>query len=97
MRTVTLRACVLILMSLRPAVAQSVSARIANSANAFLSSLDAKQKQSVLFAFDDAQQRTRWSNLPTRMVKRAGLSMGELSAAQRSAALALVASVLSKR
>ena len=49
------------------------------------------------FAFDDAQQRTRWSNLPTRMVPRAGLSMGELTAAQRSAALALVAAVLSKR
>jgi len=51
----------------------------------------------VQFAFDDAQQRTRWSNLPTRMVPRAGLSMGELTAAQRSAALALVAAVLSKR
>jgi hypothetical protein len=50
-----------------------------------------------LFALDDAQQRTRWSNLPTTMVKRAGLSMGELTAAQRSAALALVSSVLSKR
>jgi hypothetical protein len=98
MRTApTVRAIVLILVSLGAAAAQSVSSRIANSANAFLAALDAKQRQSVLFAFDDAQQRARWSNLPTTMVKRAGLSMGELNAAQRSAALALVASVLSKR
>ena len=91
-----IRACALILLSLG-AAAQSVSSRIASSANAFLSTLDAKQRQSVLFSFDDAQQRARWSNLPIRMVRRAGLSMGELSAAQRSAALALVASVLSRR
>ena len=51
----------------------------------------------MLFAFDDEQQRARWSNLPTTMVRRAGLSMGELTAAQRSAALALVSSALSRR
>jgi len=90
-------ACALILLSLSAASGQTVSSRIASSANAFLSTLDQKQRQSVQFAFDDAQQRTRWSNLPTRMVPRAGLSMGELTAAQRSAALALVAAVLSKR
>jgi len=98
MRTVpTVRAGVLMLVALSAAVAQAVSSKIASTANAFLSTLDAKQRQSVLFAFDDAQQRARWSNLPTTMVKRAGLSMGELTPAQRTAALALVASVLSKR
>jgi hypothetical protein len=98
MRTAsTLRTCALIGLMLVNAGAQTVSSRIASSANAFLSSLDQKQRQSVLFAFDDAQQRTRWSNLPTTMVRRAGLSMGELSAAQRAAALSLVSSVLSKR
>jgi Protein of unknown function (DUF3500) len=98
MRTAsTLRTCALIGLMLVNAGAQTVSSRIASSANAFLSSLDQKQRQSALFAFDDAQQRTRWSNLPTTMVRRAGLSMGELSAAQRAAALSLVSSVLSKR
>ncbi|HEY3840549.1 MAG TPA: DUF3500 domain-containing protein [Bryobacteraceae bacterium] len=77
--------------------AQTPTARIVSSANAFLSTLDQKQRQSVMFAFDDAQQRTRWSNLPVRMVPRAGLSMGELSAGQRSAAMALISSALSKR
>ena len=92
-----MKTAVLVLLALSAAGAQTVSSRIANSANAFLSSLNEKQRQSVLFAFDDAQQRTRWSNLPTTMVRRAGLSMKELTPAQRSAALALVASVLSKR
>ena len=85
------------LLSLSAAVAQTTASRIAGSANAFLATLDAKQRQSVLFQFGDPEQRVRWSNLPTTMVKRAGLSMGSLSAPQRTAAMALVASVLSKR
>jgi hypothetical protein len=97
MKTPALRVCVLLLLSLGGAAAQTAASRITGSANAFLSSLDPKQRQSVLFAFDDPQQRVRWSNLPTTMVTRAGLSMKDLTAAQRSAALALVASVLSKR
>jgi hypothetical protein len=68
-----------------------------SAANAFIATLDQKQRQSVLFAFDDDEQRARWSNLPVTMARRAGLSMGELSAAQRSAALALVSSALSPR
>jgi hypothetical protein len=51
----------------------------------------------VLFAFDDEEQRKRWSNLPVRMVPRAGLGMGELGAAQRSAAMALLSSALSAK
>jgi Protein of unknown function (DUF3500) len=98
MRTAfTFRASALLVLSLTAASAQTVSVRITNSANAFLSTLDAKERQSVQFAFDDEQQRARWSNLPTSFVRRAGLSMRELTPAQRSAALALVSSVLSKR
>jgi hypothetical protein len=68
-----------------------------NAANAFLAMLDAKQRQTVLFAFNDDKQRARWSNLPTTMVQRGGLSLKELNAAQRQLAMALVASALSKR
>lgn len=78
-------------------MAQPATVKIVRSANAFLATLDAKQRQSVLFAFDDSKQRTRWSNLPVRMVPRAGLSLGELNATQKSAALALLASTLSHR
>jgi hypothetical protein len=87
----------LICLPLNSLPAQTAAPRIIKAANAFLASLDQKQRQSVLFSFDDEKQRVRWSNLPTTMVRRAGLSLGELSAAQRSAAMALVASVLSPR
>ncbi|HEX3982850.1 MAG TPA: DUF3500 domain-containing protein, partial [Acidisoma sp.] len=74
-----------------------VSAAIVANANSFLSTLDEGQRSRVLFDFNDAAQRVRWSNLPTTMVARAGLKMGELSAAQKNAAMALLASALSKR
>jgi hypothetical protein len=84
-------------LSLAGAAAQTATSRIVSAANAFLSMLDGKQRQSVSFAFDDEQQRKRWSNFPISIVPRAGLSMGELTPAQRSAAMALVASALSPR
>jgi hypothetical protein len=94
-----LRTTLSILMCLGavPAVAQTATARIVSAANTFLSTLDAKQRQSVLFAYDDEKQRARWSNLPVTIVARAGLSMKDLSPAQRSAAMALVSSALSPR
>lgn len=86
-----------LLFSLTPLLAQSPTAKVVSSANAFLSTLDQKQRQTVTFAFDNEAQRARWSNFPVQMVPRGGLSMGELSAAQRTAAMALVSSALSKR
>ena len=74
----------------------SVASRIVASADGLLSSLDEGQRSKVLFAFDDAAQRTKWSNLPTTMVPRAGLKMGDLSAPQRKAAMELLAAMLSK-
>jgi hypothetical protein len=74
----------------------SVTAKIVASANDFLSSLDEGQRSKVLFEFNDAAQRKRWSNLPTTMVPRAGLKMGDLSGPQRKAAMDLLASMLSK-
>ena len=74
---------------------QPETARVVKAANDFLATLDAKQRTGVSYAYDDEKQRTRWSNLPTRMTPRGGLSMGELSEPQRSAAMALVSSALS--
>src|SRR5262245_46820217 len=97
----TLRALVtalaLLCLTTAGAAAQSATARMVTTANSFLGTLSAAQRQKASFAFDDAQQRTRWSNLPVPMVPRAGLSLGELSAAQREAAMALVAASLSAR
>ncbi len=75
----------------------SVASRIVASANGFLSSLDDGQRSKVLFEFNDAAQRTKWSNLPTTIVPRAGLKMGDLSGPQRKAAMELLAATLSKR
>jgi hypothetical protein len=75
----------------------SVASTIVASANGFLSSLDEGQRSKVLFDFNDAAQRVKWSNLPTTMVARAGLKMGDLSEAQKKAAMGLLAAMLSKR
>ena len=75
----------------------SVTSKIVVSADGFLSSLDEGQRSKVLFEFNDAAQRMKWSNLPTTMVPRAGLKMGDLSAPQRKAAMGLLTAALSQR
>ena len=75
----------------------SVNSKIVASANGFLSSLDEGQRSKVMFDFNDAVQRAKWSNLPTTMVPRAGLKVGDLSAPQRKAAMDLLAAMLSQR
>ncbi len=87
----------LICLSVSTALAQTAATRIVSAANTFVSTLDDKQRQKVLFAFDDEQQRKRWSNLPTGAVPRGGISLKEMTPAQRSAAMALVAAALSQR
>jgi hypothetical protein len=78
-------------------VAQTATSHIVTAANTFVSTLDEEQRKKVMFAFDDEQQRKRWSNLPTGAVPRAGIGLKDMTAAQRSAAMALVASALSPR
>lgn len=90
-------ALVLLCLAASAATAQTPTARIVAAANKFLSTLSESQRKTVLFAFDDDQQRGRWSNLPLRSVPRAGVSMGELNAVQREAAMALLAATLSRR
>ena len=92
-----LRVLALLCLAISTTVAQTATPKIVSAANSFVSTLDKKQKQRVMFAFDDQQQRVKWSNLPVRSVPRAGLSLGELNASQRSAAMALVSSALSRR
>jgi hypothetical protein len=87
----------LICSSVTAATAQTATSRIVSAAKTFLSALDEKQRQSVLFAFDDEKQRANWSNFTTSFVPRAGASLKELNDTQRSDALALVSSALSRR
>jgi len=89
---------VLLLISWDVASAQApgASQRIAAAANAFLATLDSPRREKVLAAFDDAEQRTRWSNLPVAMAPRGGISLREMTPRQRTAALGLLSSVLSR-
>src|SRR6266480_3926522 len=66
------------------------------AANAFLESLDAKQRAKALLAFDSGK-KSGWSNLPVTMVPRNGVPLGDLTKAQHAAALAAIAAVLSKQ
>lgn len=70
--------------------------RIAAVADAFLATLDETQRGKVSFAFNDAAQRVRWSNLPVNMAEHGGLRMGDLKPNQRDAAMRVLAAVLSK-
>jgi Protein of unknown function (DUF3500) len=68
----------------------------AAKATAFLELLDAQQRAKALLEYDNAK-KSGWSNLPVTMVPRNGLRLGELTKAQRAAALDAVAAVLSKQ
>src|ERR1700750_764450 len=68
---------------------------VVNVANDFLATLTGEQKQKVMYAFDDATQRARWSNFPTGVVARAGISLKQMSAEQQQAAMKLMGTVLS--
>jgi hypothetical protein len=59
MRTLALRLSALIFLSVTTVAARTATSRIVSAANNFLSTLDQKQRQSVLFAFDDEKQRAR--------------------------------------
>ncbi|WP_395751752.1 DUF3500 domain-containing protein [Prosthecobacter sp.] len=67
----------------------------ATAAQTFLATLDAAQRAKATYDFKDAAQRKNWSNLPTSFVKRGGLRLGDLTQAQRDAAMSVVESALS--
>jgi len=74
--------------------AAEATARIAGSAQAFLATLDDAGRMKVQFPFD-SPQKARWSNFPTGIFKREGARMGDLTPAQRAAAMALLSTAFS--
>jgi hypothetical protein len=72
----------------------AVTAKVVAAANTFLSTLTDAERASLAFGFTSSQ-RTGWSNLPSGIFQRHGLRLGDLSARQREAALAVVAAALS--
>jgi hypothetical protein len=85
----------------KPAPATGATARSVAAAEAFLATLDPAQRAKANVDFND-KTRVIWSNLPvgTTMqvgaTERNGLRLGEMTPAQEKAALALVATVLSR-
>ena len=84
-------------LSVTAATPPSETSRIVSAANAFLATLDAKQRQSTMYAFNDEQQRARWSNFPTGFIPRGGINLKDMTSAQRSAAMFLLSIALSKK
>lgn len=79
------------------AAAADQTQKIVAAANAFLATLDEPGRSNVIYDFNDAAQRVRWSNLPVSMVKHGGLRMGDLKPNQREAVTNLLTAVLSRK
>lgn len=73
------------------------TASIVAAANAFIATLSDAQRARTVFVAGDATQRTRWSNFPTGIFQRNGVKIGELTDAQRSALLSMLATALSTK
>src|ERR1044071_3793099 len=79
----------------RPATTNPATLKVVTAANDFLAALSNGERAKVSFAFN-SPQRTGWSNLPSGIFQRNGLRLGDLGEPKRNAALALVASALSR-
>jgi hypothetical protein len=83
-------------LRVEPAKGSDATGKTVAAAKAFLATLDDAGRGKVSFAFD-SDQKSKWSNLPVGAYKRNGLRWGDLSTAQRDAALKLLATALSKQ
>ncbi len=90
----TLGFCVL-LASTSMFSADPAAVTMATAANRFLAGLTPEQKQKAQFALDSAE-RTHWHFIPNEMFARHGLTLKEMTPAQREAAHTLLKSGLSQ-
>ena len=72
------------------AVDLTSAAQMAQAATDLLEGLSVDEQASALFALDDHEARTNWSNLPSLMYDRGGLRLGDLTDAQRRSVHALL-------
>jgi hypothetical protein len=90
---------VLVVAALPPDAGQpaafAATGRIVAAAQTLSKSLDDDGRAKLQFRFDDNDQRKRWSNLPSPMVERRGIRMGDLTDAQRANVMALLKEALS--
>jgi hypothetical protein len=71
------------------------TADVVTAANAFLTSLDPTQRDTVEYDFTDNVSRQTWSNFPATTVPRKGIALADLTADQQTAAAAVLAAALS--
>jgi len=71
------------------------TARIVASAQALANTLDGPARAKLQYPAD-SPQKTRWSNLPSGIFQRTGLRLGDVTAPQRAAIMALLATALSR-
>jgi hypothetical protein len=72
------------------------SSAMADAASAFVNSLSPEQRQQAVFPFDSAE-RLHWNFIPTEAFPRNGLTIKEMSDAQRRRAYDLLKAGLSQR
>jgi len=73
-------------------VSQQTAAQMSQAALAFIDSLNAEQRATACWAFDDSQERQRWYYTPT---DHGGLALSQMSPSQQRRAYQLVATGLS--
>lgn len=81
-------------LPVEPAKESDATGKTVAAAKAFLATLDEAGRAKVNFAFN-SEQKTKWSNFPIGIYPRNGLRLGDLNAAQREAAMKLLATALS--
>jgi hypothetical protein len=69
--------------------AGAATANVLKAANAFMATLSASQRTTLLQDFT-AENAARWSNFPAGFVPRLGLKLGDLDSTQTQAALAVI-------
>ena len=68
---------------------------ITAAARSFLDALDVESRAAATYAFNDNEQRSKWSNFPEGMIPRGGLKLGSLSPGQSSLLDSLLAEIMS--
>jgi uncharacterized protein DUF3500 len=97
----TLSAVALNQRAAAPAAPAAATIKAVDAAKAFLATLNERERAKVTLPLNTTT-RTVWSNLPTGITmqvgatERNGLKLGDMTAAQQNAALALVAATLSR-
>lgn len=69
--------------------------RVVAAAKTLLAKLSVAERSKLLFKYNDEEQRLRWSNLPTGIVERKGLRMGDLKPEQIDAVMGLIKATMS--